>query len=321
MRAVEISEYGDPKVLKLVDVPVPECGANELLVKVSAAGVNFTDIGFREGTFKKSLPLRLGKEACGTVAKIGSEVKGFDLGQRVAATLLDGAYAQYVSGPAHMWVPVPAGVDDVQACAAMMQGMTGHYLTHDAYRIRAGDLALFTAAASGVNAFSIPMAKALGATVIAGVSNHSKEQAAREYGADHVVNLAENDLITEVRKIAGNGGIDVVYDSVGQALFPQLIQLVKPRGTAVLYGAGSGKLTTLDTRDWLFYSINLISPSIENYIEDRAELLERARCVFEGIISGSFKSCIRGTFSLSDVERAHEAMEDRRQSGKIVLLP
>ncbi len=182
MEAVEIQEHGGLEVLRVVDVPVPEPGPGELLVRVAAAGVNFTDIGFREGTFTRPLPLRLGKEAAGTVAALGAGVTGLAVGQRVVATVIDGAYAEYVATPADRWVPIPDGLDDARACAAMMQGMTGHYLTHDAHPIRPADVVLFQAAASGVAAFALRMAKERGATVIGVVSHPAKAAAARGGG-------------------------------------------------------------------------------------------------------------------------------------------
>lgn len=321
MQAIEISKHGGPEVLELVDVPIPAPANDELLVRVNAAGVNYTDAGFRDGTFTCPLPMRLGKEACGIVEALGRDVSGFKVGDRVAATLLDGAYAEFVTGPAKLWVHVPDAVNDALACTAMMQGLTAHYLTHDVFALRPGSVALFTAATSGVNAFAMPMAKGLGATVIAIVSSAEKKQLAHQNGADFVIDSSSSDVVKEIKSLTKGNGVDVVYDSVGPALFPLLLSVVKPRGAAVLYGAASGKLTALDTKDWLFYSINAVSPSIENYIEDRAELLTRARSVFDGIIAGTFNLSEPRVFPLAAAREAHESLADKSRSGKIVLVP
>jgi NADPH2:quinone reductase len=321
MRAVEISEYGGPEVLRVVDVPIPEPGVGEILVRVSAAGVNFTDIGFRTGQFTRPLPLRLGKEAAGTVAAIGPGVTGFALGQRVAATLLDGAYAEYVAAPADRWVPLPDTLDDARACAALMQGMTGHYLTHDAYPIRSGDIVLFQAAASGVAAFALPMAKERGATVIGVVSRPEKADAARRAGADHVIISPEEDFVAAARRLTGGAGVHAVYDSVGRETFARDIACVRTRGTVVLFGAASGAVETFDTSEWLFYSKYVVAPSIEDYVATRDELHHRAAATFAGVLEGRYPVTIGGAFPLAAVADAHRALADRGRTGKLILIP
>ena len=321
MNAVEINKHGGIEVLQLVQVPVPEPAAGEILVKVSAAGVNYTDIGFREGSFYREVPLRLGKEAVGLVEKVGDGVVAFSPGERVGATLIDGAYAEYVAAPAHRWVRIPDELDDVQACASMMQGMTGHYLTQDCCAIGDGNTVLFTAAASGVNSFAIPMAKELGATVIGVVSNADKVDAAVNVGADHVIISSAQDFVAETHKITRGAGVAAAFDSVGAKTFHKVLKTIKPRGTAVLYGAASGPVTSFDTSHWLFYSIYVLSPSIENYIEDPGELTIRATAVFKGIIEQRYRVAIGGVYRLDQVQEAHRALSDPTRVGKIILSP
>lgn len=321
MRAVEILEHGGPEVLQMMDVPVPAPGPGELLVRVTAAGVNFTDIGFRVGEFKRPLPLRLGKEAAGTVAGLGTGITGFTLGQRVVATLIDGAYAEYVAAPADQWVPIPDDLDDARACAAMMQGMTGHYLTHDAYAIRPRDTVLFQAAASGVSAFAVPMAKECGATVIGVVSHPEKAEAARAAGADHVIVSSEEDFVAAVKRMTDGAGVRAVYDSVGRDTFARSIECLRPRGTLVLYGVASGPVTSFDTAEWLFYSKYVLSPSIENYVATRDDLLRRAEATFAGVLEDRYRVEIGGVFPLTAVADAHRALADRQRTGKIILIP
>ena len=321
MRAVQIHEHGGPEVLRVEEVSVPEPGPGELLVRVAAAGVNYTDSGFRDGTFTRPLPLRLGKEAAGTVAGIGTGVSGFAVGQRVVATLIDGAYAEFVVASADSWVPIPDGLDDARACAAMMQGMTGHYLTHNAYPIRQGDTVLFHAAASGVAAFALRMAKERGATVIGVVSRPEKAAAARAAGANHVVVSSEADFVAAARELTGGAGVHAVYDPVGPETFTRSLGCVRTHGTLVLYGAAGGRVDSFNTADWLFYSKYVIAPSIEDYVATRAELVRRAEATFAGVLSGAYLVEIGGTFPLAEVAAAHRALADRTRTGKLILTP
>lgn len=321
MKAVQIYAHGGPEVLRVEDVPVPEPGPGELLVRVSAAGINYTDIGFREGVFTRSLPLRLGKEAAGTVAGVGDGVTGFTVGQRVVATIIDGAYAAYVVAPAHQWVPIPDGLDDARACAAMMQGMTGHYLTHDAFPIGEGDVVLFHAAASGVSVFALRMAKEHGATTIGVVSRPEKADAARAAGADHVIVSSGEDFVAAAKRLTGGVGVHAVYDPVGQETFVRSLECLRTRGILVLYGAASGPVKSFDTAQWLFYSKYVLAPSIEDYVATRDDLTRRAAATFAGVISGAYPVTIGGTFPLTEVVAAHHALADRTRTGKLILVP
>ena len=321
MKAVQIYTHGGPEALRYEEVPTPEPGAGELLVKVAAAGVNFTDIGFREGEFARPLPLRLGKEAAGAVAAVGAGVSGFAIGQRVVATLIDGGYAEYVVAPADRWVPIPDGLDDARACAAMMQGMTAHYLTHDAYAIQPGETVLFHAAASGVSAFALRMAKERGATVIGVVSRPEKADIARAAGADHVIVSSVEDFVAAVQRLTGGVGVHALYDSVGRETFARGIACVRPRGTLLLYGAASGPVATFDTAQWLFYSKYVLSPSIEDYVATRADLLMRANATFAGVLSGAYPVEIGGIYALSAAADAQRALADRGRTGKLILVP
>ncbi len=255
------------------------------------------------------------------MAALGAGVTDFAVGQRVVATVIDGAYAEYVVAPADRWVPILDGLDDARACAAMMQGMTGHYLTHDAYPIRPGDVVLFQAAASGVGAFALRMAKARGATVIGVVSHPAKAAAARAAGADHVIISRDEDFVAAARRLTGGAGVDAVYDSVGRETFARGIACLRPRGALILCGAASGPVTTFDTAHWLFYSKYVVSPSIEDYIATRDDLLRRAGATFTGVVDGRYPVAIGGTFPLAAVADAHRALADRGRTGKLILVP
>src|SRR5208337_3345795 len=219
MKAIQVKQVGGPEALEFVDLPVPQPKPDEVVVKVAAVGVNFIDVYFREGRYKAPLPFISGQEGAGTVSAAGANVKGTRIGDKVAWTGLLGSYAEYAAVPADRVVPVPAGLSDQQAAAAMLQGMTAHYLSHDTYPLKRGETALVHAAAGGVGLLLVQMAHQIGARVIATVSTEEKAALARNAGADDVILYTQTDFESETRRLTANKGVDVVYDSVGKTTF------------------------------------------------------------------------------------------------------
>src|ERR1017187_6449357 len=246
MKAIQVSKTGGPEVLTYVDVPAPKPKANEVLVKISVAGVNYIDVYFREGRYPASLPFVSGQEASGVVSAVGGEVKSFQPGDRVAYTGIMGAYAEYAVVPADRLVQLPAGITDQQAAAAMLQGMTAHYLVHDTYPLKKGETALIHAAAGGVGLLLVQMAHNIGVRVIATVSTEEKAKLARGAGADEVIFYAQADFEAETKRLTGGKGVDVVYDSVGKTTFEKGLNLLRPRGMMVLFGSSSGAVPPFD---------------------------------------------------------------------------
>src|SRR5512135_3527513 len=246
MKAIQVPKTGGVEVLTLVDVPTPKAKPNEVLVKIAAAGVNFIDVYFREGRYPVTPPFILGQEASGVVSEVGSDVKDFKPGDRVAYTGITGAYAEYEAVPADRLIRVPADITDHQAAAAMLQGMTAHYLTHSTYPLKKGETALIHAAAGGAGLLLVQMAHQIGARVIGTVSTEEKAKLAREAGADDVILYTQTDFETETKRLTGGKGVDVVYDSVGKTTFEKGLNLLRPRGMMVLYGASSGPVAPDD---------------------------------------------------------------------------
>ena len=322
MNAIQIDQNGGPEVLQLRDLPQPEPGAGEVLVRVEAVGVNFIDIYRREGIYKVPLPHVPGTEAAGTVAAVGSGVTGFSEGDRVAGTAFAGAYAEYAVSPADKLVVVPEGVPGQTAAAAMLQGMTAHYLAHSTYPLKAGDTCLVHAAAGGVGLLLVQMAKRLGARVIGTVSTEEKERLAREAGADEVIRYTETDFLEAVRELTGGAGLEVVYDSVGKTTFDKGLDCLKPRGLMALFGQASGavpplELQTLNAKGGLFVT----RPSLFHYTLTREELLWRAGDVLGWAASGELKVRVDSQLPLAEAAEAHRRLAARETSGKVLLLP
>jgi NADPH2:quinone reductase len=322
MQAIYVREFGGPEVLSYESTPVPEPGAGQARVKVEAAGLNFIDIYQRSGLYSIPLPVVLGMEAAGTVDALGSEVTDLKPGDRVAYAMQLGAYAEYAIVPAAKLVPVPDGVSTDLAAGVMLQGMTAHYLTHDSYPIQAGDTVVVHAAAGGVGQLLVQTAKRLGARVIGTVSTQEKARLAAEAGADHVIRYTDTDFEVEVKQLTGGAGVEVVYDSVGQATFDKGLNCLKPRGIMVLFGQSSGPVApfnigTLSAKGSLF----LTRPSLGNYVAERSELLQRAGDLFEWMAAGELQVRIDQTFSLADAAEAHRYMEGRKTKGKVLLIP
>lgn len=322
MKAISVKQYGGPEVLEYVDLPIPQPKPNEAVVKIAAAGVNFIDVYNREGRYKVPLPFVLGQEAGATITALGAEVKWLEQGDRVAYCSVLGAYAEYAAVPADRLVKIPDGVNECQAAAAMLQGMTAHYLAHDTYPLRKGDTALVHAAAGGVGLLLVQMAHKIGARVIGTVSTEQKAKLAREAGADDVILYTQTDFEAETKRLTGGKGLDVVYDSVGKTTFDKGLNLLRPRGMMVLYGASSGPVAPIDplvlTQKG---SIFLTRPSLGHYIITSQELQARAGAVFKMIKDGDLKLRIEHTYPLAGAQQAHRDLEGRKTTGKLLLLP
>ena len=322
MKAVRVHQYGGLEALKYEEVPIPEPGEGEARVKIEAIGVNFIDIYHRIGRYQGSLPLTLGQEAAGTVDAVGSNVTDVKPGDRVAYASVQSAYAEYAVVPAWRLVPIPAGVDVQRAAAAMIQGMTAHYLTFSTYPLKAGETALVHAAGGGTGQLLVQVAKRRGARVIGTVSTEEKAGLAREAGADEVILYTQVDFETEVKRFTNNVGVDVVYDSVGKDTFDKSLNCIRRRGYMILYGASSGAVPPLDPQILNAKgSIFLTRPFLGHYTADRAELLGRVNDVFNWIAAGELKVRIDKTFPLAGAAESHRYLEARQSKGKILLIP
>lgn len=322
MKAIQVKQPGGPEAMELEDMPVPEPKANQAVIKLAASGVNFIDVYFREGRYKSPLPFILGQEGAGEVTSVGTGVTSFRAGDRVAWTGLQGAYAEYAAVSADRLVPIPSGVSDQQAAAVMLQGMTAHYLSHSSYPLKGGETALIHAAAGGVGLLLVQIAHNIGARVIGTVSTDEKAKLAREAGADDVILYTKDDFEAETKKLTGNKGVDVVYDSVGKTTFEKGLNVLRPRGVMVLFGGSSGAvppfdLITLSQKGSLYVT----RPSLHHYIATREELVERSSAVFGMMREGKLKLRIEHTYPLADAQQAHRDLESRKTTGKLLLIP
>jgi NADPH2:quinone reductase len=322
MKVVRVHEYGGVEALKYEDVEKPEPGEGEARVKIEAAGLNFIDIYHRIGRYQGKLPFTLGQEAGGVVDAVGPNVTDVSPGDRVVYASVQGSYAEYAIVPAWYLVPIPKEVDMQLATAAMEQGMTAHYLTHSTYPIKQGETALVHAASGGVGHLLVQIAKLRGAHVIGTVSTKEKADLAQEAGADEVINYAELDFETEVKRLTENKGVDVIYDSVGKDTFEKGLNCLRRRGYMVLFGQSSGPAPQIDSQILNPKgSLFLTRPSLGHYTANRAELLERVNDLFDWMAAGKLKVRIDKTFPLADVAEAHQYLEGRRSKGKILLIP
>ncbi|MFZ0480129.1 MAG: quinone oxidoreductase [Terriglobales bacterium] len=322
MKAIQVKQTGGPEVMQLVDLPVPQPKSNEAVVKIAAAGVNFIDVYNREGRYKQQVPFVLGQEAAGTVSSIGSDVRGIAVGDRVAYTMSLGSYAEYAAVPADRLVKIPDGVSDREAAAAVLQGMTAHYLSHDTYPLKKGEIALIHAAAGGVGLLLVQMAHNIGARVIGTVSTEEKAKLARAAGADDIILYTQADFETETKRLIDGKGVDVVYDSVGKTTFDKGLNLLRPRGMMALYGGSSGAVAPIDplvlTQKG---SIFLTRPSLGHYIITSEDLQRRMGAVFAMIREGKLKLRIEHVYPLAEAQQAHRDLEGRKTTGKLLLIP
>ncbi|MFN2491252.1 MAG: quinone oxidoreductase [Pyrinomonadaceae bacterium] len=321
MQAIQVSRVGGAEALTLVDLPVPEPKPNEAVVQIKAAGVNFIDVYFREGRYPAALPFVLGQEASGVVTATGSEVTSLAVGERVAYTGVLGSYAEYAAIAADRLVKIPTQLDFNTAAAAMLQGMTAHYLSHSTYAIKAGETALIHAAAGGVGLLLTQMCKLLGARVFATVGTEEKAKLARGAGADEVILYTKQDFESEARRLNRDNGIDVVYDGVGKTTFDKDLNILRPRGYLVLFGAASGPVPPFDLLKLTQKgSLFVTRPSLGHYIATREELNQRASAVLQMIIRGDLKLRISKTYPLAEAQQAHRDLEARKTTGKLLLI-
>jgi NADPH2:quinone reductase len=322
MKAIHVKEPGGPESMQLVDVPTPAPGPKQALVRVAATGVNFIDVYFRTGLYKGDLPITLGSEAAGTVEAVGSDVTLVAPGDRVAYAMVRGSYAEYALVPEAQLVKLPETVDFPSAAAAMLQGMTAHYLTHSTFPLAPGQTCLVHAAAGGAGRLIAQMAKARGARVLGTVSSAEKAVVATAAGVDHAINYTESSFDDEVRRITAGDGVDVVYDSVGKTTFEKSLACLRPRGMLVLFGQSSGPVQPLDpqvlnTRGSIF----LTRPSLAHYLLTREELLWRAGDVLTAVEHGTLNLRVDQTYPLAKAADAHRDLEARRTTGKLLLIP
>jgi NADPH2:quinone reductase len=316
VKAVRVHTPGGPEVLRYEDVPDPAAGPGQVLVKIEAAGVNFFDVYQRTGLYRVPTPFIIGQEAAGVVTAVGPGVTDVKVGDRVAYVHVPGAYAEYAVVPVGHVVPLPDGVTFKQAAAAMLQGMTAHYLATTTYPLKPGDRCLVHAAAGGAGLLLCQIAKMRGAHVIGTVSTREKAALAREAGADEVILYTEQDFATEVK------GVQVVYDSVGKTTFEKGLDVLAPRGMMVLFGQSSGPVAPIDPQILNRKgSLFLTRPTLVHYTATRAEVLARAGDVFGWVREGKLKLRIGLELPLAQAAEAHRQLEARKTTGKVLLLP
>ena len=322
MKAIRVEHTGGPEVMELTEVAVSRPKPNEAVVKVSAAGVNSIDGHFRDGSLRTPLPFIPGQEGAGVVTEVGKQAKAVKVGDRVAWSGVLGSYAEYVVSPEEHLVPVPATLTDQQAAAAMMHGLTAHYLVNDAHKLKAGETALVHAAAGGVGLLLVQMARAVGARVIGTASSEEKARLAHEAGADEVIVFTRQDFEAEVKHLTGGKGVDVVYDGVGKATFEKNLNVMRLRGMLVLYGMSSGPVPPVDPAKLSEKgSLYMARTTLAHFTATREELLARTGALFTMIADGRLKLRIAKTYPLAEAAQAHRDMEARKVAGKLLLLP
>lgn len=323
MKAMRFHQHGGPEVLVYEDVPEPEVGPGEAIVQIEAIGLNYIDTYHRDGLYPVELPCIPGVEAAGIVIHIDPFVNvGVQEGDRVAYAGAIGSYADEAAVPADRLVSLPDEVSSEVGAAAMLQGMTAHYLAHGSYPLGDEDTALIHAGAGGVGLLLIQMAKRLGARVLTTVSTEAKEELARGAGADEVIRYTERDFEEEVMAMTEGRGVDVVYDSVGKTTFDKSLNVLRPLGYLVLFGQSSGPVEPIDPGILnVKGSLFLTRPTMAHYIQTREALLGRAGDVLGWIGSGELDLRIGDRFALSEAADAHRALQGRKTTGKVVLLP
>jgi NADPH2:quinone reductase len=322
MKAIQVEKTGGPDNMELVDLPQPVAGPGQALVKIAASGVNFIDVYFRTGLYKAELPATLGSEAAGTVEGLGPGVTEVAVGDRVAYAMARGSYAEYAVVPAAQLVKIPPAIDFQTAAAAMLQGMTAHYLTHSTFALKSGDTCVVHAAAGGVGLLLVQMARRIGARVIGTVSTQAKAQLAKQAGADEIVFYTQQDFAAEARRLTGGRGVDVVYDSVGATTFAKSLDALRPRGMLALFGQSSGPVPPFDPNILNAKgSLFLTRPSLAHHCLTRDELVWRAGNVLGWIASGDLKIRVDSVYPLAEAAAAHRALEGRHTSGKLLLIP
>ncbi len=321
MHAIQVRQHGGPEALEYVEVEKPKPKDGEALVRLEYIGVNFIDVYHRTGLYKLPLPLIPGSEGAGVVEEVGPGVTVVKKGDRVAYAMARGAYAEYAAVPAEMLVPIPNSVDFKTAAAAMLQGMTAHYLAISTHPLKNGDTALIHAGAGGVGGLLIQVAKMRGARVLTTVSTDEKARVAKDLGADEIINYKDQDFETEVMRLTENKGVNVVYDSVGKTTFDKSLNCVRRRGLLALFGQSSGAVPPFDPNRLAKNGTFLTRPSLGHYTADRQELLWRAGEVLSWIASGKLRLRIDRELPLCDAAEAHRLLEGRKAMGKLLLRP
>ena len=324
MKAIQVREPGGPEKMELVDIPTPQPGPRQALVRIAASGVNFIDVYFRTGLYKADVPISLGSEGAGTVESTGPDVTEVTPGDRVAYTMARGSYAEYAVVPSAQLVRIPDSIGFPTAAAAMLQGMTAHYLTHSTFPLKKSDTCLVHAAAGGAGGLIVQMAKMLGARVFGTVSTEAKAQVARDSGVDEAILYTQQDFEAEVKRLTqgtpSGPGVHVVYDSVGNTTFYKSLNCLRPRGTLVLFGQSSGPVAPFDPNILNGKgSLFLTRPSLAHYLLTREELLWRAGEVLNWIAAGDLKVRVDRTYPLAEAAAAHRALEGRQTAGKLLL--
>jgi NADPH2:quinone reductase len=323
MKAIRIHRVGGPEVLEVEDVPDPQPGEGQAVVRVEAAGVNYVDVYFRTGLYKApALPFVPGQEAAGTVIAVGPGVAEVAVGDRVAYVGIQGAYAELAAVPAARLVKIPPDVTSRQAAAAMLQGITAQFLASSTYPLRPGDVCIVHAAAGGVGQLLCQVAKLRGARVFGTVSTEEKARIAREAGADEVILYSQQDFSAEARRLNGGKGVQVIYDGVGKSTFEKGLDTLAPRGLMVLFGQASGPVppfepSLLNQKGSLY----LTRPSMGHYMADRDELMWRAGEVLGWVAEGKLRLSIDRELPLAQAAEAHRALEGRETTGKVLLIP
>jgi NADPH:quinone reductase len=324
MHAIEVAETGGPEVLRYVDKPQPSPGPGEVLIKAEAIGVNFIDTYFRSGQYPRELPFVLGTEVSGTVAAVGEGVTTLRVGDRVATATASGAYAEFCTAPAFLTAKVPDGVDFDMAAAAMLKGLTAHYLLKSVYPVQGGDTVLVHAGAGGVGLILTQWATHLGARVITTVSTPEKERLSREAGAAEVLSYPTDagQFAEQVRRLTAGAGVAAVYDGVGATTFDASLASLAVRGTLALFGAASGPVPPVDPQRLnAAGSVYLTRPMLAHFIRTGEEFSWRAAELFDALGSGAVTIEVRGRYPLSEAVRAHEDLQARKTVGSVVLLP
>ena len=322
MHAIRIEKTGGPEVIEYADIAQPSPNAGELLVRVGAAGVNFIDCYYRSGLYKADLPYTLGLEGAGAIVATGDGVSEFKTGERVAWASAPGSYAEFAIVPAAKAVAIPASIDDRIGAAIMLQGMTAAYLSLSTYPIKKGDTVLVHAGAGGVGLLLTQFAKHLGARVISTVSTDEKATLAKGAGADDVILYTKADFEAETKRVTEGKGVAAVYDSVGVTTFEKSLNVLRPLGTMVLYGASSGPVPPFDLSQLAAKgSLFITRPTLFTYTAQRADLLRYANAVFDGIKAGWLKIRTEHDYPLREAARAHRDLEGRKTTGKLILLP
>ena len=320
VKVIRVAQHGGPEVLEPAEIDTPQPGPGQVLVRIAAAGVNFVETYYRTGLYPQPVPYTPGSEGAGTVVAVGEGVDSPKVGDRVASTNFAGTYAEFALAPADRVVAVPDGISDEVAAAVLLQGMTAHYLLKDSYPVRPGDTVLVHAAAGGMGLLLTQLATSFGARVIGTVSTPDKEKLARQAGAAEVIGY--HDVPARVRELTGGEGVPAVYDGVGRDTFDASLASLRPHGVLVLYGYASGPVPPFDlNRLQLGGSLYVTRPTLGHFIGSREELTRRAGDVFGWVADGTLSVAIGGRYPLAEARRAHEDLQARRTTGKLLLIP